>query len=104
MENTTLLCAARRRGGVWEASCLDLDIAVEGQTFEEVHSLLNSAISSYIADARQEGDVDRDRLLSRQAPLSVRLAWLWPFIWRALLGRNHGGPDKAIEFQVACPA
>ena len=101
MQNTTLLCAARCRGNVWEASCLDLDIAVEGRTFEEVHELLNYAISSYIEDARREGDAVRKRLLSRQAPLAVRLGWLWPFIWRALLGRNHGGPDKAIEFQVA---
>jgi hypothetical protein len=98
-----LYCLARQHEDQWEAFCLDLDIAVQGRSLEEVTNSLNGAIATYVADALKEAPEVRKELLSRSAPLSARLAWAWPFIVRTLIDRNRDG-DSTIGFQVACPA
>ena len=98
-----LYCVAHELEGQWEAICLDLDIAVQGRSLDEVTSQLNTAIATYVEDARQEPEPVQRALLSRTAPLSARLAWLWPFVLHGLLGRNRDG-DSTVGFQVACPA
>ena len=65
------LCFAHGRDGAWEAICVDLDIAIQGSSFDEVRDLLNSAVSTYIVDAEQEEPEVRDQLLSRVAPWYV---------------------------------
>ncbi len=42
--NKQLFCVARRQRDRWEAICLDLDIAVEGRSFDEVRNLLQEAV------------------------------------------------------------
>ncbi len=98
-----LYCVAREHGGEWEALCLDLDIAVQGRSLDEVQASLNRAIATYHEDARKEAEPARSALLSRTSPLSARLAWLWPFMVRVLFARNQSG-DSSIGFQVACRA
>jgi predicted RNase H-like HicB family nuclease len=98
-----LYCVAHEREGNWEAICLDLDIAVQGRSLDDVTKSLNEAIGSYVEDAQQESEAVRHTLLSRTAPLSARLAWLWPFILNGLFGRSRDG-DSTVGFQVACPA
>ncbi len=98
-----LLCVARGRDKEWEALCLDLDIAVQGRSFDEVRQLLGQAIATYIQDATAEAEPDRSRLLQRRAPWRVRLLWAWRFFRAALYGRNHNS-DSAVGFPVACPA
>jgi hypothetical protein len=66
------LCYAKQRDGAWEAICVDLDIAIQGSSFDEVRDLLNTAVATYVADAANETDEDRERLLSRRAPWYVR--------------------------------
>ena len=97
------LCVARGRANEWEALCLDLDIAVQGQSFDEVRNRLSDAIATYLEDAAVEAEPHRTRLLTRRAPLSVRLLWAWRFSWAALRGRNPNS-DSAVGFPVACPA
>lgn len=65
------LCFAHGRDGEWEAICVDLDIAIQGSSFDEVRDLLNSAVATYIVDAEQEEPEVRDELLSRAAPWYV---------------------------------
>jgi hypothetical protein len=98
-----LYCVAHEHEGQWEAICLDLDIAVQGRSLAEVTSSLSKAIASYVEDAQREPDGVRRALMSWAAPLSARLAWLWPFILHGVLGRNRDG-DATVGFQVACPA
>jgi hypothetical protein len=88
----------------WEALCLDLDLAVEGGSLEEVRLTLNSSIATYVEDALKEEPSTRDALLHRRAPLWVRAAWLWPFIVRTLFGNKPDGHGPSIGYQVACPA
>ncbi len=44
-------CVAEGRGDEWEAICLDLDIAMQGQSFEDVFASLNKAIALHIETA-----------------------------------------------------
>ena len=72
-------------------------------SLEEVTSSLNDAIATYVEDAQREPEAVRQTLMSRTAPLSARIVWLWPFVLHGVLGRNRDG-DLTIGFQVACPA
>lgn len=98
-----LTCVARQEGNIWEAACLDLDIAVQGTSLDAVKETLNAAIETYVADARAEAEPDRSALLNRRAPLHARIAWLWPFIVGTLFDRTRGG-NSTIGFQIACRA
>jgi predicted RNase H-like HicB family nuclease len=98
-----LICIARGHGDVWEALCLDLDLAAQGESFEDVRSRLNSMIQSYVADASREGEPARSKLLSRRAPFHARLTWAWRLFVKALLDTNRDG-DATVGFQIACRA
>lgn len=75
-EPRTLHCYAAGRDGDWEAICLDLDIAVQGESFEKVFQSLSQAIALYTDSLRDLPEADQTRLLYRPAPLSVRLKFL----------------------------
>ena len=86
----TLHCYAVGKDGEWEAICLDLDIAVQGSSFEAVSTSLGEAISLYLESVSALPREEQDRLLNRSAPVWVRLE----FLWRALLSlfrRDDGG-------------
>jgi hypothetical protein len=85
-----LRCYAERRQGIWEAFCIDFDLAVQGHSFEEVYQSLNRAIGDYVERVRELPISDRDRLLRRRAPLSVRLSFLFSLLRSALRSRGNG--------------
>ena len=64
-----LRCCVERGQGKWEAFCIDFDLAVQGDPFEEVYQSLNIAIADYVERVRELPIPDRDRLLRRRAPL-----------------------------------
>lgn len=64
-------CYAHGCDGSWEAICVDLDIAIQGSSFDEVRNLLNGAVASYVADAVKEAPEVREQLLARKAPWYV---------------------------------
>jgi hypothetical protein len=76
MSNRTLHCYAEGRDGEWEAICLDLDIAVQGRSFEEVFSSLREAVSLYLETVADLEPKEQRSLLRRSAPISVRLKFL----------------------------
>lgn len=96
-----LLCFAQGTEGDWEAACPDLDIAVQGRSYEEVYDLLNTAIQDYVQAATQEDRATRQRLLNRRAPFLVRLSYVVDFLRATLTSRDdrlrHG-------FTVPCAA
>lgn len=68
-----LRCYGEKKGEVWQAFCIDLNLAAQGDSMRDVRGKLNSQIESYLYDAL-EGD-DRkyaDQLLNRKAPLAFR--------------------------------
>lgn len=97
------LCFARGHEGSWEGVCLDLDIAVQGESFEEVQNLLQEAILEYCHAAREEEDqAAAARLLNRAAPWRVRLLWTWRVL--ASSWRKTPQQDISASFPVACAA
>ena len=76
MTERRLLCFARGRHDAWEGICLDLDIAVQGNSFQEVFSSLQQAISLYLESVTDLPPEERRDLLHRPAPLSVRFKFL----------------------------
>jgi len=51
---------------------VDFDIAVQGESFAQVQSLLAEALAAYIQDVGRESPKDAQRLLNRRAPFFVR--------------------------------
>jgi hypothetical protein len=97
-----LHCFARGHGLDWEAICIDLDIAVQGRSFNEVRQLLEEAVASYVEAADEENDETRAKLLNRRAPLWVTLLWTWRVLKSAWGSRSDN--DTSASFPVACPA
>jgi hypothetical protein len=97
-----ILCFARGREGDWEALCADFDIAVQGRSFNEVREAMESAVSEYVAAARQEAPETAERLLNRHAPLRVSLLWTARVLLSAW--RHGANRDTSASFPVACPA
>lgn len=97
-----VLCVAEGSEGEWEAICLDLDLAVQGKSFDEVYQKLNDQVYLYLDGVMALPKADRQRLLSRRAPLSVRL----PFIWRILgsvIGRKNGRAHHEYTIPIGRP-
>jgi predicted RNase H-like HicB family nuclease len=68
LASRNLRCYAEGRDGDWEAICLDLDIAVQGRSFEEVFSSLQEAISLYLESVADLPADEQEALLHRPAP------------------------------------
>jgi predicted RNase H-like HicB family nuclease len=98
-----LFCVAQGREGDWEAFCLDFDLAVQASSFDDARSRLEQAIMGYVESAMKEDEPARSSLLSRRAPLWVRLKWGLRFLRASLSGRNRDSASPA-GFSVPCPA
>lgn len=72
----TLRCYAEGEDGEWEAICLDLDIAVQGNSFEDVFGSLRQAVALYLRTVGDLPDEQQAPLLKRPVPFSVRLKFL----------------------------
>lgn len=66
-------CYAEKSGGTWQAVCIDLNLAAQGDSFESVRHKLDEQIYEYVYDAvAGEDRAFADQLLTRKAPLSLR--------------------------------
>jgi hypothetical protein len=92
-------CYAEGRPGAWEAICLDLDIAVQGASFDEVFNTMNAAIKDYVESLEDLPETDRARLLNRKAPLRLRLKFLW-LVLRSTFSNRSGDGSTRAEFTV----
>lgn len=86
----SLHCYAEGRDGAWEAVCLDLDIGVQGGSFEEVFGSLQEAISLYLETVADLPPDQQSRLLRRPVPVSIRLR----FLAHAVRGLFSGSDDR----------
>lgn len=95
-------CYAEGKRGHWEAICLDFDIAVQGNSFEEVYRSLNEGIAAYMGYVSELPEEERSYFLNRKAPLSLRLRFLWYAIKQAF-GGDINSKERA-EFLAPCNA
>ena len=103
MEYKRVHCFAHGTPGEWEAICVDFDIAVQGSSFEEVRSLLDDAVRSYVEDACAERPAVANRLLNRRAPLSVRVKLAVSYVCH-LLSRTREDREYQAGFDLPCHA
>lgn len=68
-----LHCYAFGESQQWQAICLDLDLAVQGRSFDEVFKLLEESIAFHLEGVMDLPEGDRRHLLNRRVPWPVRL-------------------------------
>lgn len=82
-------CYAEKAGNQWQAFCLDLDLAAQGETFKEAREKLGRMIFEYVYDALAgEDKAHADSLLNRRAPLVYWLRYYWLTLW-CMVGILH---------------
>ena len=101
--SVTLSCVVRGHTEHWEGFCLDLDLAVQGRSYDQVRDGLLKAIDGYIEAALLEDEHTRERLLNRRAPLRIRLYWALQLFWATIFSGSRKS-DSITGFAVACPA
>ena len=67
-----LTCYAWGKPGDWEGLCVDLDLAAQGENFEEVRRELGDAIETYLDYVADLPENEQARFLNRKAPLRLR--------------------------------
>ena len=97
-----LRCFAEERDAVWEALCVDLDIAVQGESFEQVYRDLRAAVEQYVAYVRTLPTNEQQRLLGRMAPFSLR--WRFARAALALALTRSGTRGGRAEFTLPAAA
>ena len=97
-----LHCYAFGSDGQWEAICIDLDLAVQGRSFEEASRLLGEAITFHLEGVMELPERDRTRLLSRRVPWHVRLQYAVE-AFRFFM-RNRDGGRFEHQYTIPCPA
>ncbi len=95
-----LRCYAEGRNGEWEAICLDLDIAVQEKSFEDVFHALNEVIALHVESVAALPETERAHLLDRPAPLSLRLR----FLGYALRSLFTGDDGDGYHHQFTVPS
>lgn len=95
-----LRCYAYRSGRVWEAICVDLDIATFADSLDEVKASLATCIKMHMEDVEAMPVADRERLLKRRSPWYVRTK-LALMTWLSDLG---GNTHRALPFTLPSQA
>ncbi|MBM3517467.1 MAG: hypothetical protein FJX56_06230 [Alphaproteobacteria bacterium] len=105
MTQKRVRCFAEGSSGRWEAICIDLDIAVQGRTFDEVYRSLDEAVRHFLMDLERRPPTDRARLLARRAPWTARLRFLFRVLGASL---RQPRPDQTVvecgQFITSCTA
>lgn len=95
-----LRCFVERRDDRWQGFCIDLNLAAQGDSLEEVKCKLEAMIADYVYDALAGEDREYAfQLMQRKAPLSIR----WRYYYHALIPRIvHWGKkiDRVFLEQV----
>lgn len=102
MDDLKLKCYAYGSGASWEAICIDLNIAVCGESQRDVRASLRTAVDLYLETVADLPAAEQDGFLSRRAPWHTR-AKLATLTWFSALRRDRGHPE-AFVFQSQMPA
>ena len=102
---TTFRCYAYGNGDRWHGICTDLDIAVDGGSYQEVKSSLGICIKMYLESISELPEGERRRLLVRRAPWHLR-TWLAISTWVHQLKRARDRHARSffLESHVIAPS
>jgi len=102
---TTFRCYAYASGGSWHGICTDLDIAVDGASYQEVEESLGICIRMYLESISELPEGERRQLLTRRAPWHLR-ARLAVSTWahRLKLASDRHSRSFFLESHVVAPS
>ena len=92
-------CFAEGQEAVWEAFCVDFDLAVQGSSFDDVYHKLNDQISLYKESVAALPSADQERLLNRRMPLSTTLSLLLSTVI-SVVGRRGSRSRHDYSFPI----
>lgn len=97
-----LRCFAEPKNGQWQAFCLELDLAAQGDSFQQVRQKLDEMICSYVEDALvgEDREFGMQLLFERRAPASLYLKY---YTYKALGHTLKKIKDGAQVFQELLP-
>lgn len=71
-----LRCYGEQKNGYWQAFCVDLNLAVQGESLREVQTKLHVQIYEYVTDAVIGEDKEfANQLLFRKSPWGIQLKY-----------------------------
>ena len=97
-------CMAEGQEGHWEAICLDFDLAVQGDSFEDVYHGLNKMVVGYLEVVESYSASDRKRFLRRKAPFLLRLKYAMIFFLTYLMDSPTKMERHSFTAYTRCPA
>ena len=98
-------CYIEGRSNAWEGLCLDFDIAVQGDSFEDVSVNLKVAIDQYLERVHQLPEPQQKAFLNRRVPIGLRLKLVLSALSWGLRPASAGisGPER-YSIALPCPA
>ena len=80
-----LRCYGEEKNDYWQAFCIDLNLAVQGESLDAVKTKLHAQICEYVTDALVgEDKAFADQLLSRKSPWKIQIKYYIAVILRRL--------------------
>ena len=104
--NRVLRCYASGNAEGWQAICIDLDIAVEADSREEVVQALGDAVVDYLEYVSTLPVEEQSHLLNRRSPWweIARLSLARFFFLLRRHNRSDDGCAGDEAFSLPCPA
>lgn len=100
MQGKVFRCYAEGSDSGWEATCVDLDLSVQGDSFDDVFRALCESIVVYLETVMELPESDRERFLKRRAPFWTRAQFAFAHILYFVFGR---GKSQARHDFVTTP-
>ena len=97
MAHRKFRCYMHGKGSGWEAICTDLDISVQGDSFEDAKSLLNEALVGFFEALEGDSEVDQKRFLKRKSPLWLRSLYYWRLVLFTRYDKQSSKKEYARE-------
>ena len=97
-----LKCYVHGGGASWEAICVDLNVAVCGDSQQEARASLRKAVGLYLETVATLPAAERNGFLTRRAPWQTRARLAILTWWSAL--RSGRDRSQAFIFQSRMPA
>lgn len=94
--------------GLWVAHCIDLSLAAQADTFEEVKEKLDEQVRDFVEYVNaQEDEAFREQLICRKAPFATRAHYWFAVVANklnlAMSSRSSGVPKPWTERHQAIP-
>jgi len=99
----TFRCYIEGKGADWEAVCLDLDVAVQGESFHDVVDRLVEAVKLHVQYVLSLPAAEQSRFWARSAPFALRVRFLW-YAFKSTIRHNGAGDKERAELLLPCPA